>query len=167
MLSDIGSVRIGLVLSMLTLMFGIGMGVLFGVNEEGVKGYIEQGIAANQERHDDKSASKIWRYAQRAHFHATGVGAFALAMVILIAAIPMSRALKQVTSILIGVGSLYALAWFSMFWLAPALGRHAAHDALVTQLITKATVACLSLGVLILFIHLLTGVGSAAPTRSA
>ena len=40
MLSDIGSVRIGLVLSMLTLMFGIGMGVLFGVNEEGVKGYI-------------------------------------------------------------------------------------------------------------------------------
>ena len=82
MLNDIAPVRIGLILAMLTLLFGIGMGINFGVNEDGVKGYVKEGVAAHAQLHDAKSESKIWRYAQRAHFHATGVGAFALGMIL-------------------------------------------------------------------------------------
>ena len=159
MLNDIAPVRLGLVLSMLTLLFGIGMGVVFGVNEDGVQDYIKDGIAAHAQLHDQQSQSKIWRYAQRAHFHATGVGAFTLAMILLVGATPMTRRFKAAVSTLIGVGSFYSLAWLSMFLLAPSLGRGAAHDALVTELITKVTVGSLLLGVAILFLHLLFGFG--------
>jgi len=159
MLNDIAPVRLGLVLSMLTLLFGIGMGVVFGVNEDGVQDYIKDGIAAHAQLHDQQSQSKIWRYAQRAHFHATGVGAFTLAMILLVGATPMTRRFKAAVSTLIGVGSFYSLAWLSMFLLAPSLGRGAAHDALVTELITKVTVGSLLLGVATLFLHLLFGFG--------
>ena len=159
MLNDIAPVRLGLVLSMLTLLFGIGMGVVFGVNEDGVQDYIKDGIAAHAQLHDQQSQSKIWRYAQRAHFHATGVGGFTLAMILLVGATPMTRRFKAAVSTLIGVGSFYSLAWLSMFLLAPSLGRGAAHDALVTELITKVTVGSLLLGVATLFLHLLFGFG--------
>lgn len=159
MLNDIAPVRLGLILSMLTLLFGIGLGVVFGINEDGVQDYIRDGIAAHAQLHDQQSQSKIWRYAQRAHFHATGVGAFTLAMILLVGVMPMTRRFKAATSTLIGIGSFYSLAWLSMFLLAPSLGRGAAHDALVTALITKVTVGSLLLGVAILFLHLLFGFG--------
>jgi len=110
MLNDIAPVRLGLILSMVTLLFGIGMGVVFGVNEDGVRDYIKDGIAAHAQLHDQQSQSKIWRYAQRAHFHATGVGAFTLAMILLVGATPMARRFKAAVSTLIGVGSFYSLA---------------------------------------------------------
>lgn len=163
MLNDISPLRLGLVLSMLTLLFGIGMGVAFGVNEDGVKDFIKEGVAAHAQLHDQNSESKIWRYAQRAHFHATGVGGFALAMILLVAATPMSRRYKAITATLIGIGSLYSLAWLSMFLLAPSLGRTAAHDALVTEVITKVTVGSLLLGLAILLLHLLIGFGGQRP----
>ncbi len=159
MFNDIALLRPGLVLSMLTLLFGIGMGMVFGVNEDGVKDYIKEGVAAHAQVHDQKSESKIWRYAQRAHFHATGVGGFTLAMILLVGATPMRRRFKSISSTLIGIGSLYPLAWLSMFLLAPSLGRGAAHDALVTELVTKVTVGSLLLGLAILMLHLLFGFG--------
>lgn len=167
MAMNIQAVRIGLILAMLTLMFGVGMGVLFGVKEDSVKGYIESGISAHADVHDEKSQSKIWRYAQRAHFHATGVGAFALAMILLIGATSMKRTYKTLSSILIGVGSFYSLSWFTMFLLAPSLGRSAAHHALVTELITKITVGCMLLGIIILFMHLLFNFGASSHTDQA
>lgn len=159
MLNDIAPVRVGLILSMLTLLFGIGMGVIFGVNEDAVKGYVKEGIAAHSQLHDSTSESKIWRYAQRAHFHATGVGAFALAMILVAGSTSMSRPWKAVSSTLIGIGSFYSMAWLSMFLLAPTLGRSAAHHALVTEAVTKVTVGSLLIGIGILFLYLLFGEG--------
>jgi uncharacterized membrane protein len=147
---DLNNLRIGLVLSMLTLIFGISMGVLFGANEDGVKQYITDGIATHQSLHDSKSESKIWRYAQRSHFHATGVGGFALVLVLITGLTTLSRNMKLVASTLIGIGSFYSMAWFSMFLLSPSMGRDAAHHALITEVITYATVCCLSVGILML-----------------
>jgi hypothetical protein len=123
MISDIGSLRLGLVLSMLTLIFGISMGVLFGANEDGVQEYISEGTATHQSLHDGKSRSNIWRYAQRAHFHATGVSAFALVLILITGSISLSRHGKFIASTLTGVGSLYPLSWLGMFPLSPSLGR--------------------------------------------
>jgi len=147
---DISDLRIGLVLSMLTLIFGISMGILFGTNEDGVKQYITDGIATHQSLHDSKSESKIWRYAQRAHFHATGVGGFALILVLITGLTTLSRKMKLVASTLIGIGSFYSMAWLSMFLLSPSMGRGAAHHALITELITYVTVGCLLVGILML-----------------
>jgi hypothetical protein len=155
MMTDIGSLRPGLLLAMLTLIFGIGMGVLFGANEDGVKDFIADGIASHAALHDAKSESKIWRYAQRAHFHATGVSAFALVLILITGLTSLSAKTKLLTATLIGVGSFYPFSWFSMFLLSPSLGRDGAHHALLTQSITALTVASLTAGVLLLLAGLL------------
>lgn len=143
-------IRLGLFLVLLTLVFGIGLGVTFGVAEDSVKTYISSGVNAHPEVHDIKSTDKIWRYAQRAHFHATGIAAFSIGLVLLIMFSSLKPGLKTISSILIGLGGLYPLSWFSMFMLAPALGRSAAHSHIVTESLTYIGVGGLLLGIIIL-----------------
>ncbi|SDY88665.1 hypothetical protein [Nitrosomonas sp. Nm58] len=78
MYQEMKAVKIGLFLVMLTLIFGICLGIDFGVAEDSIKSYISDGVASHADVHDDKSNDKIWRYAQRAHFHVTGVSAFSI-----------------------------------------------------------------------------------------
>ncbi|MGV6827680.1 MAG: hypothetical protein ACWA5Q_11970 [bacterium] len=147
-------IRPGLLLVMLALLFGIGLGVGFGVNEDYFKDYIAQGIQANPEVHDAKSQSKIWRYGQRAHFHATGIAAFSIGLLLLTGATRLKSSVKKLTSILIGLGGLYPLAWFAMFVMAPSMGRGAAHDHLVTETLTYVGTGGLIAGLVILMIGL-------------
>ena len=157
MVFDTDVLRTGLILSMLTLIFGIAMGVMFGANEDGVKGYITDGIAAHQSLHDDKSESKIWRYAQRSHFHATGVGGFALVLVLLTGITSLSRRMKYITSTLIGIGSFYPLAWFNMYLMAPTIGRDPAHHHLLTKTFIYIGIGGLLTGILLLMLHIFAG----------
>jgi len=154
---DLKSVKLGLGLTVLLLLFGVAMGVGFGVAEDGFKDYVAQGIAANPDVHDEKSSSKIWRYAQRAHFHATGISAFSLVLIMLIAASSLKRGMKNITAALIGMGGLYPMAWLSMFLLAPSLGRDVAHHHIITEIFTYAGVGGLLLGMLFLFSNLFFG----------
>jgi len=156
------AVRIGIALTILTLLFGIGMGILFGVNEDLVKDWISAGIAAYPGLHDAKSSAKIWRYAQRAHFHATGIGAFTLGLVILVALSGMKERLKCLTAILIGLGGLYPLAWFSMFLLSPSMGRGPAHGAFITEFFVYVGVISLLSGMGILIANIFFSFGDDA-----
>ncbi|MEE9396737.1 MAG: hypothetical protein V3V31_06955 [Methylococcales bacterium] len=157
MRQEIKSVRIGLFLVMLTLVFGISLGVGFGIAEDSVKSYISDGIAAHADLHDEKSNSKIWRYAQRAHFHATGISAFSIGLILLIICSSLKWHFKKASSILIGLGGLYPLSWFGMFILAPTIGRSAAHHHFVTQMFTYIGVGGLLLGIAILCANLFIG----------
>ena len=150
MKAEIKAVKLGLLLVMLTLIFGVGMGVTFGVKEDAVKAYISDGVAAHPEVHDEKSTAKIWRYAQRSHFHATGIAAFSMGLVILIAMSSLKRKLKTVASILVGLSGLYPLSWFTMFLLGPSLGRSAAHHHIITESFTYIGIGGLLLGIAIL-----------------
>ena len=151
---EIKAVKIGLFLVMLTLIFGIGLGVTFGVRENSVKSYISAGVAAHAGIHDEESNSKIWRYVQRAHFHATGISAFSFGLVILIMFSSLKRKLKTVSSILVGLGGLYPLSWFTMFILAPSIGRSAAHHHIITESFSYIGVGGLLLGIGILCANL-------------
>ncbi len=162
----IGPVRPGLFLAILTLLFGIFMGVSFGVNEDAYKDGIKEGVATHQALHDGKSAKKIWRYAQRAHFHATGIGAFTLGLILLLALTNMQFCIKRASSILIGMGGFYPLAWYSMYQLAPSMGRHAAHESLPVVAFTYIGVGGLMLGLLLLIGHLLLGLFSVKSEES-
>ena len=150
----IKSVKIGLLMVMLTLVFGIGLGITFGVAEDSLQSYISTGVAAHADLHDDKSSGKIWRYAQRAHFHATGIAAFSLGLVLLIGASSLKTKLKTVAAVLVGLGGLYPLSWFSMFLLSPSIGRDLAHEHIVTEMFTFIGVGSLLLGLAILSANL-------------
>ena len=142
---------------MLGLFFSIALGISFGVNEDAFKDYVAEGIAAHPEVHDEDSKDKIWRYAQRAHFHAGGVSAFCLGLIILLMFSKLRPKLRSVSSILIGLGSFYPLAWLSMFFLAPSIGRDPAHEHILTKLLTYVGVGGVLLGSFFLLANLFLG----------
>jgi hypothetical protein len=155
--NSVSYIKLGLALVLLGLAFGIGLGVGFGVYEDGFKGYVADGIAANPEVHDANSQSKIWRYGQRAHFHSNGISAFSFGLLWLVVLSSMSGRAKKITSFLIGLGSLYPLAWFSMYLLAPSIGRSAAHSHPITVSFTYIGVGGLLLGFVFLVGNLYFG----------
>lgn len=150
-------VKLGLALVLAGLLFGIGMGISFGINEEAFKDFIAEEVAAHPGVHDEKSKTKIWRYAQRAHFHATGISSFSLGLVILVMFTGMKPKIKAVTSILIGLSSFYPLAWFAMFILSPSIGRGPAHQHFLTEMFTYLGVGGLTVGIFILLGNLFLG----------
>jgi hypothetical protein len=133
------------------------MGISFGVNEDMYKDRIAEQVLANPEVHDAASKDKIWRYAQRAHFHATGIAAFSMGLIILLMFSDMKTGMKKVSSLLIGLGGFYPLAWFSMYILAPTIGRGPAHHHVMTEMFTYVGVGGLVLGALMLFANLFAG----------
>ena len=154
MRQQLSNVRWGLALVLLCLMIGIGMGISFGVNEDMYQHYIAAGIAAHPELHDATSPGAIWRWALRAHFHAAGIGAFALGLVVVVALSGLSDGRKQLTAGLIGLGGLYPMAWFVMFYVAPSIGRKAARQYWLVEALTYVAVGGLLLGMLSLLIGL-------------
>ncbi len=151
---QIRSVRIGLLLVILTLIFGIGLGITFGVAEDSVKAFITEGVNAHPNLHDGNSISKIWRYAQRAHFHATGIAAFSIGLVVLIMFSSLKRKLKKIAAILVGLGGLYPCSWLSLFILAPSMGRSAAHQHIITEMLAYIGTGSLLAGLAILCANL-------------
>jgi hypothetical protein len=143
---ELNTVKVGLALVLVGLLLGVAMGIFFGVNEEAYQNYIAQGIAANPEVHDAKSPDKIWRYAQRAHFHATGIAAFALGLIILVKFSTLKTSYKKASAIFLGLSSFYPLSWLNMFLLAPSLGRGAAHAHILTEIFAYTGVGGLLLG---------------------
>lgn len=162
---ELKTVKLGLAIVLVGLFFGVGMGIVFGVNEDLFKNHIAQGIAANPEVHDAKSPDKIWRYAQRAHFHATGIAAFSLGLVILVMFSTLKPTYKKASSILLGLGGFYPLSWYTMFWLAPSIGRGPAHAHILTEFFVYTGVGGLLLGVFFLCANLFLGFFREEPTR--
>ena len=157
MTEELGKVKTGLALVILGLCFGIGLGVSFGVGQGTIRYQIHKAVAAHPEVHDENSEAKIWRYVQRAHMHATGVSAFSLGLIILVMFSDMKARLKTVSSVLIGLGSFYPAAWFTMFAVAPYIGREQAHEFIVTEIFTWIGVGGLLLGLLMLVANLFLG----------
>ena len=151
------AVKPGLALVLLGLVFGIVMGVSFGINEDLYKNFVATEIIANSDVHDEKSNDKIWRYAQRTHFHATGIAAFSLGLILLLIFTDMKAKIKSATSLLIGLGSFYPLAWLSMFLLAPSIGRNSAHDHILTNIFAYVGVGGLLSGIFLLVANLFFG----------
>lgn len=157
MSSKLSTVRAGLAIVLLGLLFGISLGISFGLNEDVFKDYVAEGVSAHPELHDESSEDKIWRYAQRTHFHAGGIAAFCLGLIILLMFSDLAPKLQRASAILIGLGSFYPLAWLSMFFLAPLIGRGPAHEHIMTKLFTYAGVGGLLLGSFILLANLYFG----------
>ena len=152
--NTLGPVKIGLALALLCLLSNIALGALFGANEDLFQNYIHAGIAAHPELFPNAAGAQnsIWRWVQRAHFHAGGIGAFSLGLVILTALTDMSAARKQITAALIGLSIFYPAAWFTMFYYAPIVGTKAARGVFLVELFTYIGVGALCVGLLSLIL---------------
>jgi hypothetical protein len=161
----LSTIKLGLALVLLGLAFGIVLGISFGIFEDEFKGFISQGISMHPEVHDAKSPDKIWRYAQRAHFHSTGIAAFSIGLLLLVSVSTLSLKLKKITSFLIGLGSFYPFSWLTMFILAPSIGRSAAHSHIITEIFVYVGVIGLVIGFMILVGNIFLGLMSDGDTE--
>ncbi|PLY07035.1 MAG: hypothetical protein C0625_07520 [Arcobacter sp.] len=148
---DLKVIKVGLLITLLSLIFSIGMGITFGAKEEVFKNYISKNVAMYPEVHDKKSTAKIWRYAQRAHFHAGGIASYSLALLLIILLSKMKDSYKRLSSTLIGIGTLYPFAWYSIYVMAPIIGRGAAKHHILTESIVYISVGSVIIGTVILF----------------
>lgn len=129
MVNSLQPVAAGLLLALLTLLYGYGLGAMFGLREEALKeGFrtkAEVTFAGSADASDQASrlAGRSWSYMKRAHLHANGLGASALAMLLLLAFLPAAERLKKLTALALGLGSLgYSTFWMFAAYRAPALG---------------------------------------------
>ena len=129
-MKNLPHVKIGLLLAVLAMLFGFGLGALFGASEATVKDKLKaDGQAALTEMYQgdtaemEKVVSKSWAYMLRAHLHAGVMGIGAVAMILLIAFSNAGSADTKITSIALGAGALlYGLFWMLAGFKAPSVG---------------------------------------------
>ncbi len=122
--------RYGILLAIITLIYGFGLGGAFGAFEDNIKGHLKseaKRVLATTYKGDEAKMKKItdksWVYFKRAHLHANGLGTASVALIILLSFLPFSNKIKEINAIFLGVGSL----GYSMFWMlaglkAPSMG---------------------------------------------
>lgn len=132
--------RIPLAIAILTVISGVVISILFGVNEEMFKHKIEQGLAKNEKvialtDEAERSAliksetDKNWRYYQRFHFHATGIGSISIGAVLVLLFLSAPVRIKSFSAWLISLGGfLYPFYWLMAGVYGPEMGRNAAKE---------------------------------------
>jgi hypothetical protein len=159
---DLAQLRIGIVLSLITLLFGFGLGGAFGAFEDSIKGSlaasaetVKDSVYSGDEAAMGKITSKAWTYYKRAHLHANGLGTTTLVLILLLGTFPGAVLVRRVVSIALGAGAL----GYSSFWLlpsrrAPVFGStHDAKESLSWLAIPSAGMLVLGLiAVLVLFV---------------
>ena len=152
-------VKIGVLLSLLTILYAFGLGATFGGWEDDVKGYIKDQAAAvkddvykGDEAKMKKITDKSWVYCKRAHMHASGLGAIALAVIVYMGVISTCGFIKFLGSLSIGLGALgYSVFWTLAALTAPGLGS--THDAKETLYwLAQPSAGLCILGLLLAFI---------------
>ncbi len=128
-------------LAILSMAGGVFIAILFGVNEEMFLERIRSGLEKNVkiqaiENTEEKAAKiksetdKNWRYYQRYHFHATGIGAMMLAMLLFLAQLKISAKAFYPPAYLLSVGGLlYPFVWLFAGLYGPEMGRTEAKEA--------------------------------------
>jgi hypothetical protein len=129
------------ILTITSMILGVFIAILFGVNEQMFKGKIKQDLGNNQKImsivDEGKRAAKIkaessknWRYYQRFHFHSTGIASMTLGVLILLSFSVASGGLKLVAGYMVSIGGfLYPFIWLFAAMYGPIMGRTAAKES--------------------------------------
>lgn len=127
-----------LLIGMLTLLYGFGMGIVFGAGEDELKGIMKESadaVMVDVYKGDAEKAktvlAKAWTYQKRSHIHAGGLGAASLVLIILLALATRPSIATRTTSLMLSIGGFgYAIFWMIAGFAAPGLGgTGAAKDA--------------------------------------
>lgn len=133
--------KIPFLLAILSIVGGVFISILFAVNEEmfvqRIHAGLEKNVTIQQMENPSEKAAKIsseteksWRYYQRFHFHATGIGAMMLGLLLFLAQLNAPRNLVNVGAYLVSVGGfLYPFVWLFAGIYGPEMGRAEAKEA--------------------------------------
>lgn len=129
----------GILLSLLSIVFGFLLGGAFGAAEDSIKSHLSssaeavfetvyQGDAAKR----DAVVARSWTYMKRAHLHGGAIGAAALASIVLLALLGRPGRVERASAAAFGAGALvYSSFWLAAGLAAPSLGSTgAAKEAL-------------------------------------
>lgn len=132
--------RIPYVIAILTLIGGVFISILFGANEDYFKDKINEGLKKNEKVNQiqdpiekaavlKSEADKNWRYYQRFHFHATGIGAMIMGVLLFISFLSAPERIKAITSFAVSIGGfLYPFVWLFAAIYGPEMGREVAKE---------------------------------------
>lgn len=120
----------GLLLAVTTLLFGFGLGIVFGLNEDAIKSRLAaSAVAVHESVYQGDSAAgkavldKSWVYMQRAHLHAGGLGTSAIGLILVVVLLGTRPAVTRAIGIGLGAGALgYSVFWLWAGFRAPGLG---------------------------------------------
>lgn len=133
--------RLPFIIALLCILGGVGISIVFGVNEDIFKDRISAGLEQNvkiqQITDPTQKASKIaaesdknWRYYQRFHFHATGIGAMMLGILLLLSKLKAPGRHKNIAAYMVSIGgTLYPFVWLFAAIYGPEMGRSEAKEA--------------------------------------
>lgn len=134
--------KVPFLLTLLGMAGGVLIAILFGANEEMFKARIEAGLQRNaklQQIADPEQkaaklaseADKSWRYYQRYHFHATGIGAMAIGLLLFLRRVNGApESVGAAASWLVAIGGfLYPFVWLFAGMYGPEMGRSEAKEA--------------------------------------
>ena len=130
LLSGLRSTAAGLILAVLTVLYGQGMGIVFGLDEAIIKGRLAADAAAVRDtayKGDDAAIKatldKSWSYMKRAHLHAGSMGTTAFAFIVVLGFLGASKWTVTAISLGLGAGGLgYSIYWMWAGFRAPGLG---------------------------------------------
>ena len=137
---DLRPVRFGLLFGLLAILYGWGLGLVFGVDEDGIRERFLADAERSRAIYLQKTGSEeaataaiekidetAWRYFLRAHMHAGGIGSIAIGASVVLALLAVGPGPKMAASLLLGLGALgYPLFWMLAGMRAPGLGATAA-----------------------------------------
>jgi hypothetical protein len=123
LLSGLRSTAAGLLLAVLTVLYGQGMGIVFGIDEAIIKGRLAADAAAVRDtayQGDDAAIKatldKSWAYMKRAHLHAGSI-------IVVLGFLGASKGTVTAISLGLGAGGLgYSIYWMWAGFRAPGLG---------------------------------------------
>ncbi len=124
------SIAAGLCLAMLGVLFGFGLGGLFGMAEDSIKQRLEDSgtaVLATVYEGDvakkDAVVSKSWTYLKRAHLHGGAIGAVAIGSILALLLLGRVGLLAKFSALALGAGTfIYAWYWLLAGFTAPGLG---------------------------------------------
>lgn len=158
------TVRFGLILALLSILYGYVLGIAFGAAEDSIQDGLRhsgQTVLATVYHGDEAALEKVlkssWGYYKRAHLHAGALGASAVAQILLLSLLVASPRWKAATSFLLGGGALgYGVYWMLAGRRAPLVGGTDIARESLDWLAMPASGACVIGTLLVLFFTLRT-----------
>ncbi|MEZ8968827.1 hypothetical protein AB4343_18215 [Vibrio breoganii] len=131
-------IKIGVLLSLITILFGYGLGCVFGAANSTMKAYFHDQVyvvhASNFDsvKDQDTAFSKAKDYIKRAHLHSAAMGTASLATILALGFCNISDKKKKVVSTITGLGAAgYGVfVWTLMAFVTPIIGKSAAHETI-------------------------------------